>query len=66
MPSPPRSLPGVVAMPALARAATRLHITLTEADERCSVEDVLDEMDLTAYLHDVDVEPDPPPVPTRR
>lgn len=66
MPSPPRSLPGVSAMPALARAATRLHITLAEADERLSIEDVLDEMDLTAYLHDVDVEPDPPPAPTRR
>lgn len=57
MPSPPRTLPGVVAHPPIVRAAQRLGITLRELDERCSVEDVLDEADLAAYLHDVDCEP---------
>ncbi len=60
MPSPPPSLPGVVAFPPLARAATRLGLTLREVDERLSVEDVLDEADLAAYLHDVDVAPQGP------
>lgn len=57
MPRPPASLPGVVIFPALARAATRLSLTLAEVDARLSVEDVLDEADLAAYLHDVDVPP---------
>lgn len=57
MPAPPRGLPGVGAYPPIVRAAQRLGITLRELDERCSVEDVLDEADLAAYLHDVDNEP---------
>lgn len=57
MPAPPRSLPGVASFPPIVRAAQRLGITLRELDERCSVEDVLDEADLAAYLHDVDNEP---------
>ena len=61
MPSPPPSLPGVVAFPPLARVATRLGLTLREVDERLSVEDVLDEVDLAAYLHDVDVAPQAEP-----
>jgi hypothetical protein len=47
----------MVAHPAIARVAQRLRITLADADERLSVEDVLDEVDLAAYLFDVDHEP---------
>lgn len=61
MPRPPASLPGVAAFPPLARAAARLNITLAEVDERLSAEDVLDEADLAAYLHDVDVPPQDKP-----
>lgn len=57
MPVPPASLPGVAAFPPIARVATRLGLTLREVEERLSVEDVLDEADLAAYLHDVDNEP---------
>lgn len=57
MPAPPRALPGVVAHPPIVRAAQRLGITLRELDDRCSVEDVLDEADLAMYLNDVDNEP---------
>lgn len=64
MPATPASLPGVVAHPAIARAAQRLRITLAEVDERLSVEDVLDEVDLAAYLFDVDHEPRPAPTAT--
>ena len=60
MPAPPRSLPGVVAYPPIVRAAQRLGLTLREVDERLSIEDVLDEADLAAYLHDVDNEPRAP------
>lgn len=68
MPATPASLPGVVAHPAIARAAQRLRITLAEVDERLTVEDVLDEVDLAAYLFDVDHEPRPTPIsgPPRR
>lgn len=59
LPDPPDSLPGVVYFPPLARAAARLGRTLSEVDEM-SIEDVLDEADLAAYLHDVDVPPDAP------
>jgi hypothetical protein len=48
----------------LARAAMRLNITVAEADERLSVEDLLDERDATAYLHDVDHEPASEPAPS--
>lgn len=61
MPMPPPALAGVVAFPPMARAVQRLGITLAEADERLTVEDVLDEADLTAYLHDVDHEPETEP-----
>ena len=57
MPRPPASLPGVAAFPPLARTAARLGLTLAEVDARLSVEDVLDEADLAAYLYDVDNEP---------
>lgn len=60
MPAPPDSLPGVVAFPPIARVATRLGITLREVEDRLSIEDVLDEADLAAYLHDVDDEPKQP------
>lgn len=60
MPVPPASLPGVVAFPPIARVATRLGLTLREVDERLSVDDVLDEVALSAYLYDVDNEPRPP------
>lgn len=61
MPRPPPSLPGVLAFPPIARACSRLGLTVREVDERLSVEDCLDEMDLAAYLHDVDVEPQAEP-----
>ena len=69
MPDPPASLPGVHACPPIARACSALGITPAEADERLSVEDVLDMNDLAAYLHDVDAPPSPPPampMPGRR
>lgn len=61
MPEAPDSLPGVAAVPAMARLAHRKGLTLAEVDERCSVEDVLDEIDMAAYLFDVDAEPEGPP-----
>ena len=57
MPLPPPAWPGECAG-ILFRAAQRLGITVAEADERLSVDDVLDEADLHAYLHDVDHEPE--------
>ncbi len=60
MPKVPPSFPEVGGL--LFRAATRLHITLAEADERLGVEDLLDERDGAAYLHDVDCEPQAAPV----
>lgn len=62
-PKPPQGCPGVVAAPVLARMAHRLGITLRELDETKSIEDVLDEMDLVAYIHDLDNPPQPPPKP---
>lgn len=47
----------------LFRAAQRLGITVGDAAERLSVEDLLDEADLHAYLYDVDHEPRQPPAP---
>lgn len=64
MPTVPPSLPREVGG-ALARLAHRLRCTLREADERCSVEDVLDEADVAGYLHDVDNPPADAPAPTR-
>lgn len=66
MPSPPRSLPGVVQFPPIARAMQRLRLTAREVDERLTVEDCLDEADYASYINDVDREPEQPPKPTRR
>lgn len=66
MPSPPRSLPGVVQFPPIARAMQRLRLTAREVDERLTVEDCLDEADYAAYINDVDHEPEQPPKPVRR
>ena len=63
-PSPPPGCAALAVHPALARVAQRLNITLAEVDARLSVEDVLDECDLQAYLYDVDCEPPKPPAPT--
>lgn len=65
MPSPPRSLPGVVQFPPIARAMQRLNLTAREVDERLTMEDCLDEADFAAYVNDVDREPEQPPKPTR-
>jgi len=62
MPSVPPALPREVGG-ALARAASRLGVTLAEADRRLSVEDMFDEMDVAGYLHDVDHEPADAPAP---
>lgn len=62
-PAPPPALAGMemvrgfLPAGALARVAQRLGLSLADVDERMSVEDVLDEMDLQAYLYDVDVAP---------
>ena len=62
-PLPPPALCGMEAVPgylpagALARVAERLHLSLADVDARMSVDDVLDELDLQAYLVDVDHEP---------
>lgn len=64
MPLPPSAWPAECAG-LLFRAAQRLGVTVREADETLTVEDLLDEHDLHAYLHDVDHEPEqapPPPV----
>lgn len=63
MPTVPPALPREVGG-ALARAASRLGVTLAEADRRLSVEDVFDEMDVAGYLHDVDHEPADAPAPS--
>lgn len=60
MPNPPPAWPAD-ASGLLLRAAQRLGITVAEADARLSVEDLLDERDLHAYLHDVDHEPEAAP-----
>jgi hypothetical protein len=62
-PRPPTALvgfagvPGVAAEGMLARVAQRLGISLAEVDATMTVRDVLDEVDLQAYLADVDHEP---------
>lgn len=66
MPNPPRSLPGVVQFPPIARAMQRLRLTAREVDERLTVEDCLDEADYAAYINDVDREPEQPPKQARR
>lgn len=58
MPQPPPALPGVLHFAPLARVAQRLSLTLAEVDARLSVEDVLDDADLAAYLHDIDTPPE--------
>lgn len=67
MPQPPPAWPAECAG-LLFRAAQRLGMTVRDADETLTVEDLLDERDLHAYLHDVDHEPEqaPPQTPTRR
>lgn len=66
MPNPPRSLPGVVQFPPIARAMQRLRLTAREVDERLTVDDCLDEADFAMYLHDVDHEPEQAPKSARR
>lgn len=51
------AVPGVSAEGALARVAQRLNLSLAEVDATMTVSDVLDELDLQAYLADVDHEP---------
>ena len=63
-PAPPPGCAALAVHPALARVCQRLNLTVREADERLTVEDVLDEMDLQAYLYDVDCEPPKPQAPT--
>ncbi len=65
MPSVPPALPREIGG-ALVRAAVRLGVTVAEADRVLSVEDIFDEMDGAAYLHDVDHEPAPEPTVTGR
>ena len=67
-PSPPPALVGMEGIPglcppgALARVAQRLGRTLADLDADLTTEAVLDEMDLQAYLFDVDNAPqDKPP-----
>lgn len=48
---------GVAAEGALARVAQRLGLSLAEVDATMTVSGVLDELDLQAYLADVDHEP---------
>ena len=67
MPQPPPAWPAECAG-LLFRAAQRLGMTVRDADETLTVEDLLDERDLHAYLHDVDHEPERAPqvTPARR
>lgn len=68
MPEPPPAWPAECAG-ILFRTAQRLGMTVREVDETLTVEDLLDEQDLHAYLHDVDHEPEQAPQvtsPTRR
>lgn len=60
--NPPPALCGVVDYPVLARIAQRLNITLSQLDE-LSMEEILDEVDLIHYLHDIDNPPAEPPKP---
>ena len=72
-PTPPPTLVGLAAVPgvasegALARVAQRLGLSLAQVDATMDVGAVLDELDLQAYLADVDREPQqqPPPTPGR-
>lgn len=63
MPKPPPGLvgfgavPGIASEGALARVAQRLGISLAEVDRTMTVAAVLDEIELQAYLADVDHEP---------
>ena len=69
-PAPPPALVGLEALPgylgagALARVAQRLNCTLADIDARMTVDEVLDELDLQAYLYDVDAAPQPAPKAT--
>ena len=63
MPRPPPGLvgfgevPGITSEGALARVAQRLGISLAEIDRTMTAAAVLDEIELQAYLADVDHEP---------
>lgn len=63
MPKPPRSIPGIAVFPGIARVCQHLDITPRELDERLSVDDVFDVLDLISYLHDCDNPPMVPPPP---
>ncbi len=54
-------VPGYLPAGALSRVAERLHFSLADIDDRMTVDAVLDELDLQAYLVDVDREPQGPP-----
>ncbi len=54
-------IPGYLGAGALARVAQRLNISLADIDARMTVDEVLDELDLQAYIYDVDAAPQPPP-----
>lgn len=66
-PSPPPALVGLAPVPghtapgALARVAQRLNLSLADIDARMTMDEVLDELDLQAYLADVDNAPAGPP-----
>jgi hypothetical protein len=51
------AVPGYLGAGALTRVAQRLGISLAEVDARMTVDEVLDETDLQAYLADVDNPP---------
>jgi len=55
------AIPGYLGAGALARVAQRLNLSLADIDARMTVDEVLDELDLQAYLYDVDAAPQPPP-----
>jgi hypothetical protein len=70
VPTPPPALAGMEAVHgflppgALARVCQRLNLSLADVDATMTVEDVLDEVDLQAYLYDVDCPPQPAPKPS--
>lgn len=55
------AVPGYLGAGALTRVAQRLGLSLADVDRRLTIDDVLDEMDLQAYLSDVDNAPQGPP-----
>jgi hypothetical protein len=65
MPKPPPAWPADIGG-ILLRAAQRLGVTVETAARDLSVEDIMDEVDLHAYLFDVDHEPAQPKAPDTR